>query len=157
MYVSGFLYRMLVSCNYTTRTHGKVFFANNGTQCFFGISDIDTATLVSDMTGITTIQHTSHTYQIAQNNTHEELYYCSKDNSLFYPIPPNYSYDAHISFLQTSKYGIAYFRSKIHPFNFIPVPNDKSSSTVSNTSRPLITPDRQMKSCDYQKMNKLFL
>lgn len=120
------------------------FFANTGTQCFFGISDIDTATLVSNIAGMTTIQHTSHTSQIAPNNTNEQLYYLSK-YGFFYAIPPDYSFDNHTYFLQSTKDGIVYFRSKIYPQSYFPVPNLQISSTVSNTSRPLITPDEVMR------------
>lgn len=38
----------------------QTFFANTGTQCFFGVSDIATASLVSEIAGITTTQHTTH-------------------------------------------------------------------------------------------------
>jgi type IV secretion system protein VirD4 len=120
------------------------FFANTGTQCFFGVSDIDTAMLVSNMAGMTTTEHTSHTYQAAPNNTNEELYYLSKHDSLFYPMP-NYSFDNHIFFLQSSQDRNVYFRSKRYHQSFYLVPNIGMSSTVSNTSRPLITPDEVMR------------
>lgn len=52
------------------------FFANTGTQCFFGVSDIATANLVSEMAGTATTQQTSNVYQpLAWMYNDEQLYY----------------------------------------------------------------------------------
>jgi type IV secretion system protein VirD4 len=39
----------------------RTFFANTGTQCFFGVSDIATANLVSEMVGIATVPCSTYT------------------------------------------------------------------------------------------------
>ena len=119
------------------------FFANTGTQCFFGVSDIATANLVSEMAGITTTQQTSTNYQCAWNNG-EPLYYLSKFDNYFYLMHPNF-FDKPASFLQSSKDGIIYLQSKINLNEYYPAPNIHVSSTVSNISRPLITPDEVMR------------
>ncbi|MGJ0484317.1 MAG: type IV secretory system conjugative DNA transfer family protein [Methylomicrobium sp.] len=46
----------------------RTFFANTGTQCFFGVSDIATAKLVSEMVGITTIEHLTLTQGSSNSN-----------------------------------------------------------------------------------------
>jgi type IV secretion system protein VirD4 len=45
----------------------RSFLANTGTQCFFGVSDIETAKLVSEMTGTTTIEHSSYTSGLSES------------------------------------------------------------------------------------------
>jgi type IV secretion system protein VirD4 len=39
----------------------RTFFSNTSTQCFFGVSDISTANLVSEMAGMATIKHATET------------------------------------------------------------------------------------------------
>jgi type IV secretion system protein VirD4 len=40
----------------------QTFFSNTSTQCFFGVSDIATANLVSERAGMTTVQHNTYAY-----------------------------------------------------------------------------------------------
>src|SRR5665811_442801 len=40
----------------------RTFFSNTSTQCFFGVSDIATANLVSEMAGMQTIRNYSYVY-----------------------------------------------------------------------------------------------
>jgi type IV secretion system protein VirD4 len=49
----------------------QTFFANTGTQCFFGVSDIATANLVSERAGTTTVRHTSKTYSPEINSNEQ--------------------------------------------------------------------------------------
>lgn len=59
------------------------------------------------------------------------------------PISP--TLDQRVNFLQLSQDGITYFRSRDNPNNYYPMPVNCMSSTISNTSRPLITPDEVMR------------
>ncbi len=125
------------------------FFANTGTQCFFGISDIDTANLVSDIAGITTVAHPSYTYTFSiPNMGGEPLYYLSKFDSKYYQIQP-YSLNHLTEFFNSTKDGVVYRHcydvSIINEYYYDPVPSIDRSSTVSNTSRPLITPDEALR------------
>ena len=64
----------------------RTFFANTGTQCFFGVSDIATANLVSEMAGMTTVQHTTQTDGISGQTTLEDCPQYQPPQRL----PPNY-------------------------------------------------------------------
>jgi type IV secretory pathway TraG/TraD family ATPase VirD4 len=124
------------------------FFANTGTQCFFGISDIDTANLVSDIAGITTVAHPSHTYTFSiPNMGGEPLYYLSKFDNKYYQIQP-YSLNHLTEFFNSSQDRVVY-RYRYDPYimngYYEAVPSIDRSSTVSNTSRPLITSDEVMR------------
>jgi type IV secretory pathway TraG/TraD family ATPase VirD4 len=122
------------------------FFANTGTQCFFGISDIDTANLVSDIAGITTVAHPSYTYTFSiPNMGGEPLYYRSKYDGDYYQIEP-YSLNHLRKFFSSTQDGVVYRYNPIcNSVHYDPVPSFDRSSTVSNTSRPLITPDEVMR------------
>jgi type IV secretory pathway TraG/TraD family ATPase VirD4 len=118
----------------------QTFFANTGTQCFFGVSDIATANLVSEMAGMTTVQHTSTTFQNDQIQGKDKL------DSIFYPESVQLTIDDDRTKLSDlSKKGELYFRAKTYHQQNHQVPKAHSSSTISNTSRPLITPDEVMR------------
>lgn len=128
----------------------QTFFANTGTQCFFGVSDIATANLVSEMAGMTTTKHTSSTYEPPlmnankEINAHNELYYRLKDNTS-YNLLPSYVLDALTALTNSSQDGLIYFRSKYYPHDYHQLPNVLKSETIANTSRQLITPDEVMR------------
>lgn|GEM_PF-2947583 len=67
------------------RNSWQTFFANTGTQCFFGVSDVATTNLVSEMAGIAYVQHTSQTLGSPNINSDEELFYYSTFN-MYYPL-----------------------------------------------------------------------
>ena len=67
MCTSGFSCRILASCNCIINIRGESSFANTGTQCFFGVSDIATAKLVSEMAGTTTVEHDSQTHGLSES------------------------------------------------------------------------------------------
>ncbi len=48
----------------------RTFMANTGTQCFYGVSDIQTANLVSEMAGTATVVNRSFGANINQSDTH---------------------------------------------------------------------------------------
>lgn len=52
----------------------KSFFANSGTRCFFGVSDIETAKLVSEMSGQGTVLNTSYQHTSGES---EQVSYTS--------------------------------------------------------------------------------
>jgi type IV secretory pathway TraG/TraD family ATPase VirD4 len=46
------------------------FIANCGTRCFFGVSDIETAKLVSEMSGMSTVTNRSYQFGVNESDTH---------------------------------------------------------------------------------------
>ena len=129
----------------------QTFFANTGTQCFFGVSDIETAKLVSERAGMTTIPQSTNTYGPFINYSNEQLYYRPKHDLQFYQ-PWLYSLENNATLSSISADGQLYYQSK-HDSNFYPVPqNAWKSTTVSDASFPLITPDEVMRMFDDEQI-----
>jgi type IV secretory pathway TraG/TraD family ATPase VirD4 len=132
------------------------FFANTGTQCFFGVSDISTANLVSEMAGTTTTHH----YSINFNSS-------SLGDPLFYQNPLCYrsKYDDayHVTrlanateiteFFTSSKDGEIYtfehqkLESEKVTYHYRTLPTAGKLLSIAGTSIPrrLITPDEVLR------------
>lgn len=139
----------------------QTFFANTGTQCFFGVSDIATANLVSERVGMTTIQNMTKTY-VRSVNQDKQLWYLVRGSTTSYRklSPDNYDYTY---LIKISEDGKLYYRLDDYNFNKIKnsqlfmarnLDNDNrfrevlyylQSTTVADTPHLLITPDEVMR------------
>lgn len=111
----------------------RTFFANTGTQCFFGVSDIATANLVSEMTGTATVDHRSFT---AGQNESKAFGTSSGSNSSHTSGGP------HSTSTSGSSSGTSYTETY----------GTNASATVAYTARRLITPDEVMRMHDEEQI-----
>jgi type IV secretion system protein VirD4 len=70
------------------RNSWRSFFSNTGTQCFFGVSDITTANLVSEMSGITTVDNHNTSFGHTATSTGTNLNFFNQPIILYDPIQP---------------------------------------------------------------------
>lgn len=122
----------------------RTFFANTGTQCFFGVSDIQTANLVSEMAGTTTV----YNYSFGNSVTASESTSGSQTtgSSRSWGGSNNYGNGGH-SWSSSSGGG----SSESYTSGRSSVSAGRSSQ-VNFVGRRLITPDEVMRLHDYEQI-----
>ena len=111
----------------------RTFFSNTSTQCFFGVSDIATANLVSEMAGMQTIRNYSYVYSEDYSDRISRIKELAKERERKHLMERNEA----LKNLSAPKIPLV---SK--------EPWEHRSTTVTNISRPLITPDEVMRMND---------
>ena len=163
----------------------RTFFSNTSTQCFFGVSDIATANLVSEMAGMQTIRNYSYVYsedysdrisrikELAKEREKKYLMELAKEHGLEIEMKhmmelakdlrPEHLMELAKSHEMGHLVKLAKERERKHLMERnealenlsapkIPLvskePWEHRSTTVTNISRPLITPDEVMRMND---------
>ena len=132
----------------------QTFFANTGTQCFFGVSDIETANLVSERAGKTTVQQSTYTYERPTLiKSTDNLFYKSKYDNIFCNFD-QYSSTSYENFLNYTPDGQLFIHSKVPPgkSSYLPVQNNYGAISVSDASRHLINPDEVIRIYDDEQI-----
>lgn len=121
----------------------RTFFSNTSTQCFFGVSDIATANLVSEMAGMQTIRNYSYayseSYSVRESRRKEHMKELMKERSM----------KQHEALKNPSAPQIPLVLK--NP-SVSKEPWEHHSTTVTNISRQLITPDEVMRMNDNEQI-----